>query len=117
MKPILRPIMIVDSVKRPNKHMTPQQEKEFHHWCNEVHAPDLLKGTGMTSVTRYRDRDGNGYITVQEFESEEVLEKYLVSERRKELTKETQTHYPAGPEDFFDRKVRIFIPIFTTACK
>jgi hypothetical protein len=54
---------------------------------------------------------------VQEFESEEVLEKYLVSERRKELTKETQTHYPAGPEDFFDRKVRIFIPIFTTARK
>ena len=109
----MRPIMIVDSRKRPNKQMPPEQEKEFHYWCNEIHAPDLLKGTGMTSVMRYRDRDGKGFLTIQEFESEEALEKYLVSERRKELTKETQIHYPAGPDDFFDRTVRVFIPIMT----
>ena len=35
-----------------------------------------------------------------------------VSDRRKELIHETQSHYPAGPDDFMaQRTVRIFLPI------
>ena len=109
----MKPMMIVDCIwQNPRKAMTPAQEQEYNHWCDEIHIPDLLVGTGMTRVTRYRNRDGSGIFYIQEFESEEALEKYLVSERRKELIKETQSHYPAGPDDFMaQRTVRIFLPI------
>jgi quinol monooxygenase YgiN len=90
----MRPMMIVDCLwKTPRKPMTPGEEKEYNHWCDEVHIPDLLRDTGMVRVTRYRDRDGAGIFYIQEFESEEALEKYLVSERRKELRRKTETHY------------------------
>jgi len=66
----------------------------------------------MSRVTRYRNRDESGIFYIQEFESEEALEKYLVGERRKELVRETQSHYPEGPNNFFTaRSVRIFLPI------
>jgi hypothetical protein len=109
----MKPMMIVDCLwQNPRKAMTPAQEQEYNHWCDEIHIPDLLVGTGMTRVTRYRNRDGSGIFYIQEFESEEALEKYLVSERRKELINETETHYPAGPDDFMaKRTVRIFLPI------
>ena len=111
----MRPMMIVDCLwKTPRKPMTPEEEREYNHWCDEVHIPDLLKGTGMVRVTRYRDRDGDGIFYIQEFESEEALEKYLVSERRRELRRETETHYPAGDDsrNFFEKRtVRCFIPI------
>jgi hypothetical protein len=108
----MKPIMVVESQwKMPRKPMTPEQEKEYNHWCNEVHIPDLLRGTGMSSVTRYKNKDGSGYLWIQEFESEEALEKYLVSKRRKELIHETESHYPGGddPGNLFDkRSVRCF---------
>jgi len=112
-KPVtMNPMMIVDCIWRNPRDMTPAQEKEYNHWCDEIHIPDLLVGTGMTRVTRYRNRDGSGIFYIQEFESEEALEKYLVGKRRKELIHETQSHYPEGPGNFFtERSVRIFLPI------
>ena len=111
----MRPMMIVDCLwKTPRTPMTPEEEKEYNHWCDEVHIPDLLRDTGMVRVTRYRDRDGAGIFYIQEFESEEALEKYLVSERRRELRNETESHYPAGdsPRNFFEKRtVRCFLPI------
>jgi hypothetical protein len=108
----MKPIMVVESHwKTPRKPMTAVQEKEYNHWCNEIHIPDLLKGTGMVSVTRYKNHDGSGYLWIQEFESEATLEKYLVSDRRKELIHETESHYPGGadPANYFaKRSVRNF---------
>ncbi|HKX10314.1 MAG TPA: hypothetical protein VJN67_19100 [Stellaceae bacterium] len=108
----MKPIMVVESSwKQPRKPMTPEQEREYEHWCNEIHIPDLLRGTGMSSVTRYKNQDGSGYLWIQEFESEEALKKYLVSDRRKELIHETESHYPGGadPGNYFDeRTVRNF---------
>lgn len=108
----MKPIMVVESLWRtPRKPMTPAQEKEYNHWCNEIHIPDLLDRTGMVSVTRYKNQDGSGYLWIQEFESQAALEKYLVSERRKELIRETESHYPGGgdPANYFEkRSVRNF---------
>jgi hypothetical protein len=108
-----RPIMVVESLwKQPRKPMTPDEEREFEHWCNEVHIPDLLRGTGMTSVSRYKNQDGSGYLWIQEFESEDDLQKFLVSERRKELRHDTESHYPGGEDaaNYFDqRSIRNFI--------
>ena len=107
-----RPIMVVESLwKQPRKPMTPEQEREYDHWCNEIHIPDLLEGTGMSSVARYKNQDGSGYLWIQEFESEAALQKYLVSERRKELRHETESHYPGDddPANYFSkRSVRNF---------
>lgn len=111
----MRPMMIVDCIwKTPRVPMTSAEEAKYNHWCDKIHIPDLLKGTGMTRVTRYRNKDGSGIFYIQEFESEAALEKYLVSDRRKELIHETESHYPAGPGPnnlFEKRTVRIFIPI------
>jgi hypothetical protein len=108
----MKPIMVVESVwKTPRKPMTPAQETEYNHWCNEIHIPDLLRDTGMVSVTRYKNKDGSGYLWIQEFESEAALQKYLVSARRKELIHETESHYPGGAAagNYFDkRSVRCF---------
>ena len=96
-----RPIMVVESLwKQPRKPMTPEQEREYEHWCNEIHIPDLLEGTGMSSVTRYKNQDGSGYLWIQEFESEAALQKYLVSERRNG----TKRLYRARPEGLFELK-------------
>ena len=102
-----RPIMVVETLwKQPRKPMTPEQEHQFEHWCNVIHIPDLLRGTGMTSVTRYKNHDGSGYLWIQEFESEDALQKFLVSERRKELRHDTESHYPGGddPGNYFDKR-------------
>jgi antibiotic biosynthesis monooxygenase (ABM) superfamily enzyme len=108
----MKPIMVVESVwKKPRKTMTPEQERAFDHWCNEIHVPDLLRGTGMVSVTRYKNQDGSGYLWIQEFESEEALRRYLVSDRRKKLIHETESHYPGGADPgncFEKRSVRNF---------
>ena len=112
---IFKPMMIVDCPwKQPRKVMTPAQDREYHHWCNEVHIPDLLDRTGMTRVMRYRAIDDSGIFYIQEFESEDAMRKYLVSERRKELIHETESHYPggAGPDMYFDKRtVKCFLPI------
>jgi hypothetical protein len=106
------PIMIVESWwKTPRPPMTPEQEAEYEHWSNEIHVPDLLRNTGMVSVTRYRNQDGSGFLWIQEFADEAALQKYLVSKRRDELRHETESHYPGGPEqgNFFNkRSVRCF---------
>jgi antibiotic biosynthesis monooxygenase (ABM) superfamily enzyme len=108
----MKPMMVVESLwKTPRKPMTPEQEREYNHWCNEIHIPDLLRDTGMVSVTRYKNQDGSGYLWIQEFESEEALKKYLVSDRRKELIHETESHYPGGAAagNYFEkRSVRNF---------
>jgi hypothetical protein len=108
----MKPIMVIESIwKTPRKPMTPHEEEVYEHWCNEIHIPDLLRGTGMVSVTRYKNKDGSGYLWIQEFESEAALQKYLVSERRKELIHETESHYPGGdaPKNLFGkRSVRCF---------
>jgi hypothetical protein len=103
-----RPIMLVESFwKQPRKPMTAEQEREYDHWCNEIHIPDLLQGTGMTSVTRYKNQDGSGYLWIQEFASDEALKTYLASERRQELRLETESHYPGGndPANYFEKRV------------
>jgi hypothetical protein len=108
----MKPIMVVESLwKRPRRPMTPAEEAEYNHWCNDVHIPDLLRDTGMVSVTRYKNKDGSGYLWIQEFASEAALAKYLVSERRRELIHETESHYPGGdaPGTLFEkRSVRCF---------
>src|SRR6185437_4286054 len=84
---------------------------EYNHWCDEIHIPGLLEGTGMSRGTRYPNREESGIFYIQEFDSEEALEKYLVGERRKELVRETQSNYPEEPNTFFTaRSVRIFLP-------
>ena len=112
---IFKPMMIVDCPwKTPRKLMTPDQQKTYEHWCNEIHIPDLLRGTGMTRIMRYRNRDGSGIFYIQEFENEDAMEKYLVSDRRKELRHETESHYPGGdgPDNYFDKRiVKCFIPV------
>lgn len=106
------PMMVVESVwKTPRKPMTPAEQAEFDHWCNDIHIPDLLRGTGMISVRRYRNQDGSGYLWIQEFASQEALAKYLVGERRKELRHETESHYPGTADAgayFEKRTVRCF---------
>ena len=73
----------------------------------------VLRDTGMVKVTRYRSKDGSGYLWIQEYESEEALEKYLVSERRQELIRETESHYPGGgADDMFEKRLaRCYIPV------
>jgi hypothetical protein len=119
MKLAVRPMMIVDSRWRtPRVPMTPEQERAYIEWDDDEHAADLLRGTGIVRVTRYRPTDDLGTFHIQEYESEEALERYLVSERRKELIRETQSHYPVGtdPHYFFEsRTVRCFIPVATKA--
>jgi hypothetical protein len=107
-------MMIVECTwQTPPPELTAAEQKEYEHWEDEIHAADLLKGTGMTRVARFRNRDGSGIYYVQEFESEEAMEKYIVSDRRKELIHETDTHYPSGPDSrFFSRKeVKFYLPI------
>jgi hypothetical protein len=109
-----RPMMIVDSRWNRNRKMTAGEEAAYFHWDDDVHADDLLRGSGIVRVIRYRPMDNSGTLHIQEYESEEALETYLTSQRRKELIDETQSHYPAGegPEYFFDsRSVRCFIPV------
>jgi hypothetical protein len=95
---------------RGSRLMTPEQEKEFHHWYNEPHLADLLSTPGVISATRYRNRDGSGFIAVYEFESEDAMEKYITSERRQFLIKDTESRYG---DNFFDRKTRFFTPIIS----
>jgi hypothetical protein len=113
MKP--RPMMIVDSLwNTARKRMTPQEEALYNHWDDDVHADDLLRDSGIVRVIRYRPLDGAGTLHIQEYESEAALESYLVSERRKELIKETNGNYPAGngPEYVFEKRtVRCFVPV------
>src|SRR5262245_53195110 len=113
----VRPMMIVDSRWQfPRVQMTPEQEQAFLHWDDVVHADDLLRASGIVRVTRYRPLDDLGTMHIQEYENEEALQKYLVSERRRELIRETESHYPAGPDPrnlFSTRSVRCFIPIAT----
>jgi len=110
-------MMIVDCLWKGGRcQMTDSERKEYDHWCDKVHIPDLLKGTGMTRVTRYAATDGSGVFYTQEFESEEAFEAYLTSDRRKELIAETNSHYPSGdgPENFFvQRAVRCFKSIYS----
>jgi hypothetical protein len=110
----MKPMMVVESTwRKSRKPMTAQEQKAFDEWANEEHMADLLRDTGMVRVTRYRNKDGSGYLWIQEYESEEALEKYLVSERRQELIHETESHYPGGGAgDMFEKRVvRCFIPI------
>ena len=110
----MKPMMVVESSwSKSRKPMTPQEEAIFDEWANEEHMADLLRETGMVRVTRYKNRDGSGYLWIQEYESEEALEKYLVSKRRQELIHETESHYPGGgASDMFEkRSARCFIPI------
>jgi hypothetical protein len=117
----IKPMMLVESLwhtKRPR--MTPQEEKEYIHWDDEIHADDLLRDTGIVRVTRYRARDDTGTLHVQEYESEEALEKYLISQRRQELIHETNSHYLAGadPKLFFEKRiVKCFIPVSSKLSK
>lgn len=103
----MRPMMVVESFwRKGHKPMTPQEQKAFDEWANEEHIDDLLRDTGMVRVARYLNKDGSGYLWIQEFESEEAFQKYLTSERRKELVHETESHYPGGgPNDPFDKRV------------
>lgn len=109
------PMMIVDCTwKKPRVPMTEEEWAEYNRWCDEEHIPDLLRGTGMTRVTRFREQDDSHILYIQEFASEEALKKYLVSGRRRELRNETESHYPAGdsPKNIFEKRVvRIFLPI------
>lgn len=111
----MKPMMIVDCPWKGGKlPMNDAEKAEYDHWCDKVHIPDLLRDTGMTRVTRYRDRDGAGMFYIQEFDSQEALEKYLLSDRRRELVIETNTHYPSGENSFFEaRTVRCFIPVYS----
>jgi quinol monooxygenase YgiN len=113
----IRPMMIVDSRWRnPEAPWTPEQERAYIHWDDVVHADDLLRDSGIVRVTRFRPTDNLGTFHIQEYESEKALQDYLVSERRKELIRETQSHYAAGPEAdriFSSRVVRCFIPVAT----
>ncbi len=107
----LKPMMVVESIWNPARApMSPEQEAAFEEWCNEEHMLDLLRDTGMVRITRYRNRDGSGYLWIQEFESEAALDQYLVSERRRELVHETESHYPGGgaADLFSKRSVRCF---------
>lgn len=117
----MRPMMTVeDTWKTPRPNLTAEEQKELDRWCDEEHIPDLLRGTGMTRVTRYRDKDDGTLFWIQEFRDVAALEKYLISERRKELRRETESHYPAGsdPKNLFERRtVRIFIPIHSKAAE
>lgn len=112
-----RPMMIVDSLwNRARPAMTPKEEAAYLHWDDEIHAADLLRDSGIVRVIRYRALDGAGTLHIQEYDDEQALEKYLVSDRRKELIKETTGHYPAGsgPEFFFEKRtVRCFVPVST----
>jgi len=111
-------MMVVESTWSPTrKPMTPDEEAAFEAWCNEEHMLDLLRDTGMVRITRYRNRDGSGFLWIQEFESEEALDTYLVSQRRRELIHETESHYPGGGvADMFDkRSARCFSQIASKA--
>lgn len=67
----MRPMMIVDCTwKNPRVLMTQVQLDEYNHCCDEIHIPDLLQGTGMVRVTRYREKDDSSILYIQEFESE-----------------------------------------------
>lgn len=113
----MKPMMIVDCLwKGGRSQMTDAERREYDHWCDKVHIPDLLDGTGMTRVTRYAATDGSGIFYIQEFESDEALEVYLKSERRRELIRETNSHYPSGDEAknfFVQRSVRCFKQIYS----
>jgi hypothetical protein len=61
--------------------MTPEQEIEYNHWEDVIHASDLLRDTGITSVARYRNREGSEIFYTHEFLSEDAMEKYIASER------------------------------------
>jgi hypothetical protein len=91
----MKPMMVVESFwRKGRKPMTPEEQKAFDEWANEEHMDDLLRG------------NGSGYLWLQEFESEEAFQKYLTSDRRKELVHETESHYPGGgPNDPFDKRV------------
>jgi hypothetical protein len=93
----MKPMMLVESTwKVSRKPLTRTEQKAFDDWANGEHMTDLLRDTGIVRVTRYRNKDGSGYLWIQEYESEEALEKYLVSKRREELIHETESHYPGG---------------------
>ena len=110
-----RCMSIVDSLwKNPRLPMTPEEERAWINWEDEIHIPDLLRDSGLIQITRYRARDNSGVFHLQEFESEEAMEKFLVSERRNQLRHETESNYPGGPEPhchFQKRIVRAFIPV------
>jgi hypothetical protein len=117
----IKPILIVDSLWHTGRpRMTPEEEKQYVHWDDEIHANDLLRDSGVIRTTRYRDLDDRGTLHIQEYDSADALQKYLVSERRKELIRETNSHYVAGPDpkNFFEKRtVRCFIPVSSKSLK
>ena len=58
--------------------------------CSICCATPAWSGSALPQPRRQR------LLWIQEFESEATLDQYLVSERRRELVHETESHYPGG---------------------
>ncbi|MBI4334160.1 MAG: hypothetical protein HY673_23095 [Chloroflexi bacterium] len=57
----------------------PTREAEFNDWYDNVHIPDILKGSpGFVKATRYESQDVSStpakYMTVYEIESDDIEE-------------------------------------------
>lgn len=55
---------------------TPAMEKEFNHWYDTVHIPDILETPGILRATRYENSEppeGKGkFLALYEIETEDI---------------------------------------------
>jgi hypothetical protein len=56
----------------------PSQEKEFNHWYNNTHIPDILSTLGVLRATRYEnpspgEKQGK-YVALYDVETKDILQ-------------------------------------------
>ena len=55
---------------------TPSKEKEYNHWYDTVHIPDILETPGIFRATRYENSEppeGKGkFLAIYEVETEDI---------------------------------------------
>lgn len=91
--------------------ITAEREAAFNKWYNEEHLPQVLRYNGAVSGRRYRKDAGEDryqYMAVYEFASEEVLQRFLVSEALKDLRAEYDKHFGAVSERVGQGWVQVF---------
>lgn len=77
---------------------SPEFEKEYNEWYNEVHVPMLLKSGELKEVTRFKkiggDEDYPKYLVIYRFDNLEAFERYEKSEELAIAAKDSREKWP-----------------------
>jgi antibiotic biosynthesis monooxygenase (ABM) superfamily enzyme len=90
--------------------VAPELDAEFNRWYNEEHCPQHLEFRGTVSARRYsfiESPDRFKYLAVYEYENQAALQRWLESERRKELIVDHRTRFGS-----IDSSREIVVPIW-----